>query len=139
MTNTIPRTLLLFALFLAVGLSAQDTPVYFAPDPGVAKVEVSPSGFSVSNFVLSMNWTIAGGGITALEFKDQLAHRTIPAQSIPFSLILGDGSVIPASAMKMAGAPRVVSLDAHPDAARLAERILGKSIAIEFEDERGRL
>ena len=139
MTITIRWSLLFIALVSAAGLFAQDTPVYFAPDPGVAKVEVGTSGFSVSNSVLSMSWKVADGKTSGLEFKDQLAHRITPAQSIPFSLILGDGSVIPASAMKMVEAPKAVSLDAHPDAARLAERIPGKSIAVEFEDERGRL
>jgi hypothetical protein len=139
LTKTIRISFLSFALFLAAGLWAQDTPVYFAPDPGAAKVEVGSSGFSISNFVLSMSWKITGGRIAGLEFKDQLAHRTLAAPAIPFSLILGDGSVIPASAMRMVDAPKVVDLDGHPDAARLAERIPGKSAAVEFEDERGKL
>ena len=45
-----------------------------------------------------------------------------PLSRSRLSLILGDGSVIPASAMKMMGVPKVVELDAHPDASRLAER-----------------
>src|ERR1035441_182928 len=118
MTITIRWSLLFIALVFAAGLFAQDTPVYFAPDPGVAKVEMSPTGFSVSNTVLNMSWKVADGRIARLEFKDQLAHRTIPAQSIPFSLILGDGSVIPASAMKMAGAPRMVAPDARSEERR---------------------
>src|ERR1035441_7863176 len=50
LTKTIRISFLSFALFLAAGLWAQDTPVYFAPDPGAAKVEVGSSGFSISNF-----------------------------------------------------------------------------------------
>jgi hypothetical protein len=139
MTNGIRAIFLLSTLLLAAGLLAQDTPVYFSPDPGIAKVEASASGFSVSNSVLSMSWKIADGRVEGVEFKDQLSHRTLAAQAIPFSLILGDGSVMPSSAMKMLELPKVVDLDAHPDASRLAERIPGKAIAVEFEDERGRL
>ena len=58
---------------------------------------------------------------------------------MPFVLLLGDGSVVSASGMKMVGPPEVVELDANPGAARLAERIPGKAVAVEFEDERGRL
>ena len=47
--------------------------------------------------------------------------------------------MLPASAMKMVAAPKVVDLDAHPDASRLAERIPGKAITVEFEDEHGKL
>src|SRR5271169_6475833 len=137
MTKTIRTILLFLALCMAAGLRAQDTPVYFAPDPGVAKVEVSPSGFSVSNAALSMSWKVAGGRIEGLEFKDQLAHRSLTAQPLPFVLILGDGSVLPASAMKMVGVPKIVALDAHRDASRLAERLAGKSVAVEFENELG--
>jgi hypothetical protein len=139
MTITIRSTVLFLSVLLAAGLSAQDTPVYFAPDPGVAKVEVNSRGFFISNSVLSVSWRVTGGRIEGLEFDDQLAHRRLPAQSLPFVLLLGDGSVVSASGMKMVGPPEVVELAANPGAARLAERIPGKTVAVEFEDERGRL
>jgi len=121
MTKTNRATLLLLALFLTPTLWAQDTSVYFAPDPGVAKADANQNAFSVSNTVLSMSWRLADGHVQGAEFKDQLAHRAQAAQAVPFSLILGDGSVLPASSMKMVAAPKVVTLDAYPDAARLAE------------------
>jgi len=139
MTKTNRATLLLLALFLTPTLWAQDTSVYFAPDPGVAKADANQNAFSVSNTVLSMSWRLADGHVQGAEFKDQLAHRAQAAQAVPFSLILGDGSVLPASSMKMVAAPKVVTLDAYPDAARLAERIPGKAVVVEFEDEQGRL
>ena len=40
MTIAIRTTFLCLALFLAAGLRAQDTPVYFAPDPGVAELKL---------------------------------------------------------------------------------------------------
>lgn len=139
MTITIRTTLLFLAIFAAVRMYAQDTPVYFAPSPGVAKADVGPSGFSVSNSILRMSWKIVGAHAEGAEFKDLLSHQTITVQPRPFTLILDDGSVIPASAMKMMGAPEVIELVTHPDASRLAERIPGKSVVVEFEDQGGRL
>ena len=129
----------LLTLANPTGLYAQATPVYFAPDPGIAKVEINREGFSVSNAVLSMSWRVAGGGVEGVEFRDNLAHRVLPGQVLPFVLILGDGSVLPASEMRMIEAPRVVDLDANPGASRLSERVPGKEVAVDFEDERGRL
>ncbi len=139
MKLAIRTALLCLALFPTVALWAEETPVYFAPDPGVARIELSRSGFSVSNSVLSMSWKITGERVEGLEFKDQLAHRGLSAQSLPFVLILGDGRVIPASDLRMMGVPKVVNLDAHPDASRLSERIVGKAVAVEFEDASGKL
>ena len=58
---------------------------------------------------------------------------------LPFALLLGDASVVPASAMKIVAAPKTVELTAEPGASRLAERIPGKAVVTELEDESGRL
>jgi hypothetical protein len=131
--------LLCLALFRTAAPRAEETPVYFAPDPGVARIEISRGGFSVSNSVLSMSWKITGERVEGVEFKDQLAHRGLPAQSLPFVVILRDGRVIPASDMSMIGVPKVINLDVHPGASRLSERIPGKAVAFEFQDASGKL
>ena len=139
MNLAIRTALLCLALFHAAALWAEETPVYFAPDPGVARIDVSRGGFSVANSVLSMSWKITGERLEGQEFKDQLAHRALQAQSVPFVLILGDGRVVPASDMRMIGGPKVVELDAQSGASRLSERIPGKAVAVEFEDAGGKL
>ncbi len=97
------------------------------------------SGFSLSNAVLSMSWTTSGGRVQGLELKNRLSSRTTTAQTRPFVIILGDGRVISAAAMTMIGAPSVVDLPARADAPRLSDRIPGKAVVVEFEDEGGGL
>ena len=58
---------------------------------------------------------------------------------LPFALLLGDASVVPASGMKIVAAPKTVELAAQPGASRLAERVPGKAVVTELEDESGRL
>ena len=142
MLTPIGRTFLCFlvALLLAApALGAQDTPVYFAPSPGPARAEAHSSGFSVWNAVLGMSWKFTSTQVEGLEFRDLVQHHTLPAQSLPWSLILGDGSVIPASAMKLTVPPKVIELPVEPLASRLAERLPGKAVLAEFEDPEAKL
>ncbi len=129
--------ILLIALPALLTAEAPDTPVYFAPQPGAAKVNVEPEVFSVSNAVLEMNWKATGseGG----EFKDSISHRTILAPQVPWSVILGDGTVLTPAAMKMTAPPKLIELAAQPDASRLSERLRGKAIAVRYDDAAGRI
>ena len=142
MTILIRRSVLvvlLAALWRPAGARAQESPVYFAPDPGVARAEVTRSGFSLSNAVLSMSWTVTAGRVEGLALKNLISTRTTTAQARPFVIILGDGSVMSAAAMRAAGPPAVVDLPARAHASRLSDRIPGKSIVVEFDDGHGRL
>jgi hypothetical protein len=58
---------------------------------------------------------------------------------LPFTLLLGDGSVFAASALKIVAAPKLVGLTAQPAASRLSDRSPGKAVVVELEDELGRL
>jgi hypothetical protein len=61
------------------------------------------------------------------------------APILPFVLLLGDGTVLPAPSMNIVVGPKVAELEAKPNASRLSERIAGKAIVVDFEDERARL
>src|SRR5450755_2692068 len=127
------------ALLLSLGAWAQDTPVYFAPDPGVATGEVRPDGFALSNAAVSVNGRISGGHLESLAFQNRMVGGIEQVRLLPFALLLGDASVIPASGMKIVSAPKIVELAVQPDASRLAERVPGKAVVIELEDASGRL
>src|SRR6516162_7547071 len=133
------QSVLIATMCLSGLAQAQDTPVYFAPDPGVAQAEVRQDGFAVWNRAVSMSAVVADGRLDWLEFENRLVSGISPERLIPFVLLLGDGSVLRAAEMKMAVAPRRVELDGQEDAFRLAERIPGKAVVTEFEDVQGRL
>src|SRR5271165_117368 len=118
---------------------SQDTPVYFSPDPGVAKVEMRPDGFVLWNATFSMSGRISDGQLEGLEFQDLMVNGTAHERMLPFVLLLGDGSVVPATGMKIAAAPKLVELETQPDASRLAERVPGKAVVIDLVDVAARL
>ena len=118
---------------------AQDRAVYFTPDPGVAQAEVRQDGFALWNRAVSMSTLVASGRLDGLEFQNRLVSGTSPEPLIPFVFLLGDGSVLRASEMKMVVAPRLVELDVQESASRLAKRIPGKAVVTEFEDVQARL
>ncbi len=137
--RSIPRLLLSLAMLFGSVLWAQDTPVYFEGDPGLARSGSGPGGFGLFNAALHLNVKVFGSHVTGLEFENLLARTSSLAAMLPFTLLLGDGSVLPASALKMLGEPRFTEVDPHPDASRLAERIAGRAAVVELEDEQGRL
>lgn len=133
------RSLLIATLCLPGLTQAQDTPVYFAPDPGATQADVREDGFALWNRAVSLSALVTNGHLDWLEFQNRLIRGTSPERLTPFVLLLGDGSVLRASEMKMAITPRQVELDAQEGASRLAERIPGKAVVTEFEDVQGRL
>jgi hypothetical protein len=131
--------LVAIVLLLAGYVSAQDTAVYFAPDPGPAEGEVRQDGFALWNRAVGMSSVVTNGRLDWMEFQNRVMSGAAPERLTPFVLLLGDGSVLTASEMKMTVAPKLVELDAQEDASRFAERIPGKAAVTEFDDVQNRL
>jgi hypothetical protein len=125
----------LVALWLPAMAGAETSPVYFAPDPGAARVAVGASVFSVSNATLGLSWTSVNGRVRGQRFENRLSHRDLPAQPAPFVIVLSDGRVLAADTLRASGPPRAVDLPVHGDASRLSDRVPGKAVVVEFEDE----
>jgi|HubBroStandDraft_6_1064221.scaffolds.fasta_scaffold00067_14 hypothetical protein len=124
----------------ARNLAAQEkSPVFFEPDPGLAQVQITPDGFSLSNGALAVSWTLSSGALRGSEFRDLLTKRSLDAPANPFVLILGDGRVLTPSNMKITSAPTESDLNPNPEAARLSERLSGKSVVMQFRDSKGSL
>ncbi len=136
-----PRMLILTAVALLLSLcsQAEDTPVYFSPDPGAASVEVRPDGFLLRNAAVSLSGRVSGGHLERLDFQNRMVGGIQQIPMLPFALLLGDASIVPALGMKIVSSPKLVDLRAEPGAARLAERLPGKAVVTELEDESGRL
>jgi hypothetical protein len=131
--------LIVSAVFLLGCLSAQDTPVYFAPDPGVARGKIQPNGFVMWNGGVSLSASFSSSHVDGLEFQTLIPNGIAPQKALPFVLLLGDGSVLPASALKITTPPKLIELASQANASRLSDRISGRSAVTEFEDSGGRL
>ena len=130
---------IILAVFLTVAALAQDTPVYFSPQPGTAKAELRRDGFTVRNDVLSFNVQISAGQVKVLQFRNLMSRDAASVAILPFALLLGDGRILSGQEMPTTGAPTVTDLTTDPNAARLSERIPGKVVVTEFEDEAAHL
>jgi hypothetical protein len=141
-TRYLYRAAFVLGLALAVAgtVAAQEkTPVFFEPDPGVARVQITADGFSLSNAALSASWRLSNGILRRGEFRDQLAGLSLAGPANPFVFILGGGRALMPSNMIVTSGPTVNDLTPNPDAARLSERLPGKAVVTQFRDSDGLL
>ncbi len=137
-TSNLPVAMFFVLLLSSFGAAhAQNTPVYFAPDPGRSSAEMSRDSFSLSNAVVSMSWNISDGHLRGGEFVDRIANHAAAAPPNDFTLLLGDGRVLTGAEMKILGRPVSTDLEPQPDAAQLSERLPGKTISLELADPAG--
>ncbi len=106
-------------------------------DPGKTSAQVTPSGITFSNTVLTATWSVQGGRFEGRELTDRLSGKQTPLPLCPFSLVLKEHGVVKASEMKLVGAPSIEALKADPGASRLADRSAGQQILLKLEDASG--
>ena len=106
----------LLTVIIAAAACAQDTPVYFAPESGPARAGLRPDGFEVRNATVAMQAVFKNGSLDRLEFQNTTELNLPSLHVLPFVLLLGDGSLLQATTMKVVSAPKVVELGAMPAA-----------------------
>jgi hypothetical protein len=127
-------------LIIASASTAQTTtPVFFEPHPGAAQAHITASGFILSNSALRATWLVSHDKFSSGEFRDLLAHKSLGAPVNPFVLLLSDGRVLAASDMKVTSAPVVEELKTNPTASKLSERLSGKSVSVQLQDDTSQL
>jgi len=125
---------------MAPASTAQNSkPVYFEPNPGAAQLHVTPNGFSLSNAALHESWQISHAKLTGGDFRDLLSQKSLGAPVNPFILLLADGRVLTAASMKVIAGPTMEDLEPNPLASRLSERVHGKAISVQLQDDGSQL
>ena len=81
------RVFVAFGILLsfAIDVCAEDTPVYFSPDPGVAVAEVGPDGFVLRNGAVSLSTGVSGGRIARLDFQNRMVGGIQQISMLPFA------------------------------------------------------
>jgi hypothetical protein len=138
------RTTLLASCLLAVlagfgTAHAEDSVVTgkLVLEPGVAAFTDQQGAESFGNAAIEARWKLDGKHLVDMTVTDHVHHRTF-AVSVPFALVMADGSTIKASDMNLQSPPRVVTLPVDAQASRLAARIPGKAVEASFGDADGR-
>ena len=124
---------------VALGLRAQDTPVYFAPDPGRARTEITRHGFALWNNVLSIGVSVSNSRFDAVQFQNFCSTETTQQWMQPISLLITDGTVLPASGLTIVAPPKLVELTPTLQASRISDHFAGAAVETELEDSAKRL
>ncbi len=104
---------------------------------GVAESRVQGNSLMLNARGLEARWSTVDGRLRpgALTIEGE----TLPMGDEAFVLVLNDGTSLPASALRLVGAPRNGRLDGKSSAARAAERVGGHSVEATLQDDAGRV
>ena len=109
------------------------------PASGAAGLRAQGGQLTLANDAVAATWSADGGSFKAIGLDDRRNSTRLSLAPDAFTLRMGDGTVLRASEMRIAGAPRVDRLAADADASRYVERLGGQRIQLVLTDEGGKL
>lgn len=109
-----------------------------ALQPRLPWITRGPADVTLGNDAISATWQLSAGVLRGLTIVDLGTHRSLPLPAEVVTLVLQDGSSIPASSLK-ARAPTFERLAGDHRAARFADRLPGKQVTVELTDPAGRV
>ena len=128
-------TFLLTILVAAAGVSTAAVE-YPGTHPGVAKATQSGATYTVSNDLLSADFTWKDGGVTFGGFKAADGTLLVSGGAPVFEITLADKSKW-SSANMVAGAPQIVDLKGNSDSLTISKQLPGKAISTTFTAPNG--
>jgi len=124
-------TAVLFVLLFAGCGWAQSGLDFPGPAPGDAQGRVNQDELTLENKVLACTWGISEGRLKPKHVSDKLSGTTLKLKETEcFQLVLDNGRIIKASALKIVGKPQMKNLEPNPRSCRLAEQFGGKQITV---------
>lgn len=130
--------LVLFLLSYIPSFSQDTTPVYLAATPGKAQASIHGDTLTLSNRVLRSSWRVKNG-IVPQPFENLIENKRLVAPADSFVIIYRDGRVESSEALRVTTPPRIEESKTDARASRLSERVPGKSLTVELEDQDGKL
>ncbi len=94
---------------------------------------------SLANGLVEAKWQIGGHGPTSGSLRHQPSGQAIALKGELFTLVLQDGTLLPASELIVVGQPRSEPLAVNPGASRFAERLPGTQVLVELASADGNL
>ncbi|MHB9036395.1 MAG: alpha-amylase family protein [Armatimonadota bacterium] len=118
-------------------LSALDFP---GPEPGKASGTLSNRRLILQNRLMAVTWTIGDGRLNLEAVKNKLNVTAIhPDAAEVFQLVLGDGTLLRASDLRIVGGPVLKRLEPRKNGANLACRYAGKQCDVKLASVDGNL
>lgn len=128
---------LLMAAVLGSVATVPAAVVFPGPTPGAANAEQAPSGYTLSNNILTAKFINRGGKLSFGGMTSKLGPVAKAGDEL-FIINLQDGQSIKSSGLK-AGDVKLVTLQPNPKAFKLADRFPGKAVTASFQALNGSL
>jgi len=127
------------ALGLAGACQRFATPSAAPSGASRAQFRSSGSELTLYNDTLSATWRLDGAALRGVSATDAVTGDVLRLPDSPFSLVLADGTVLDAAALRVVRAPSPEAIVPRPEASRAAERYAGQALVAVLEDPAGRL
>jgi hypothetical protein len=88
-----------------------------------------------ANNAITWRWDLSSGKLASV-LNNKISGTSLNINSECFQLVLGDGSTVKVSELKLVNAPRTVKLPAEPASPTAACQFAGRQVTLEFSDER---
>ena len=118
-------------LFLNASLAAHEV----VADKAAARLDTNAA--SLGNAAIAAKWKIVDDHLSDFVVGNE-GGESIRFDA-PFAVLLADGTRLDASSWRVAGTPQVDNLPVDATASRLADRLPGQGVQMQFVDEQGRL
>ncbi len=125
-----PRLTSLLRWERAAALDALELPAWTA---------IRAGELTLGNAVIAGVWQVADGKLQAVRVEDRVNGGSLSLPASAFSLALADGTVLPADAFRVVGAPAMETLRGDAGASRLAERVGGRALTVVLRTSSGSL
>ncbi len=112
---------------------------YPGQDPGPASIAIHQDRIEFANQVLSGSWGCSGGGLHGTTVRDQQEGVSWKTTRDLFQVVLADGTTYSSTSLSQVGDISIRPLSPQRDAARLADRSVGKVVEVALVSADGRL
>src|SRR5947208_2422726 len=88
--------------------------------------------FSLTNDAIGAKWSVTDGRVNSFVVTDRM-HGTELRVSVPFAILLKNGSIYDVNTVKLTGQPAKRELIPRPEASRFADRVHGEEFDFPLE------
>jgi len=103
------------------------------------RVAEPTADLTLDNGLLQGRWSVADGVLRAVSVSDLASGQSLLLTADVCTLVLGDGTTLGTTALRVTREPRVSVLAGDPHASRLAARLPGHALTVELTDPAGRI
>jgi len=135
---------LIAALWCAVAFggassAAGQASYLYGLEPGKANVSIHSDTITLRNGALNATWTTSGGQLRGVSFSGASLPAAVNLPEHPFIVILANGQILTADALRIVERARIEDVAPDPHAARMEDHSSGKRVVVRLADPNSKL